>query len=51
MWAKRLLLCTVKALYRRQLHEFLKAMPAEVIAEALAASEKMTGPVIGFTQD
>jgi len=41
----------VKALYQHRLRGLVKALPAEVSAEILTASEKMTGPVRGFTQN
>jgi len=45
VWTERLLLRMVRALYRHRLQELVALAPAEMTAEILAASEKMTGPV------
>ena len=34
-----------------QLRRMVAALPAEITAEILAGSDKMTGPVRGFTQN
>ena len=51
VWTERLLLRMVKALYQHRLRGLVKALPAGVSAEILTASEKITGPVRGFTQN
>jgi hypothetical protein len=42
---ERLALKVVRWLYRRRLRELIAAVPADVGAEILAASENITGPV------
>jgi hypothetical protein len=44
-WTEALLLRLVRALYRRRLRELTGALPTEMRAEILAASEKIEGPV------
>jgi len=51
VWTERLLLRMVAALYRRRVRDIVANAPAELTAEVLAASEKMTGPVRGFTEN
>jgi hypothetical protein len=51
VWTERLQLQMVRALYRRRLRELVAVLPSEMTSEILAASEKMTGPVRGFTQN
>jgi hypothetical protein len=50
-WTERLLLRLVPALYSRRLRELVAVLPADIMGEILAASEKMTGPVRGFTEN
>ncbi len=42
---ERLILKVVRWLYRRRLRELIAAVPADIGAEILAASECITGPV------
>ncbi len=42
---ERLTLKVVRWLYRRRLRELIAAVPADIGAEILAASENITGPV------
>ncbi len=46
-WAMRL----ASAICRYRLRQLVAELPAEMTAEILAASEKMTGPVRGFTRN
>jgi len=48
---ERVVLWLALAICRSQLRWMVAAMPAEITAEILAASEKTTGPVRGFTQN
>ena len=50
MWTERLLRL-VRALYRLRLRGLVVALPSDIMGEILAASEKMTGPVRGFTNN
>ncbi len=42
---ERLTLKVVRWLYRRRLRELIAAVPADIGAEILAASENITGPI------
>jgi hypothetical protein len=44
-WTEALLLRLARALYRRRLRSLVAALPPEVSAEILAASERIEGPV------
>lgn len=48
-WTDRLLLRLVRALYSRRLRELVAVLPTDITGEILAASEKMTGVVRGFS--
>ena len=48
-WTERLLLRLVRALYTHRLRELVAGLPSDLTAEILAASERMTGAVRGFT--
>ena len=48
VWTERLLLRLVRALYQHRLRDIVALAPADMTAEILAASEKMTGPVRGL---
>lgn len=48
-WTERFLLRLVRRLYTHRLREMVATLPADVTAEILSASERMTGPVRGFT--
>jgi len=50
-WTEALLSRLVRALYRRRLRSLVAALPPEVSAEILAASEKLGGPVRGFGEN
>jgi hypothetical protein len=50
-WTEALLLRLVRALYRRRLRGLVAALPGEVSAEILAASEKIEGPVQEFGEN
>ncbi len=50
VWTERLLRM-VRALYRHRVRDMVANAPAEMTADVLAASEEMTGPVRGFTQN
>jgi len=50
-WTERLLLRMVRALYSRRLREMVGALPANVTAEILAGSDKMSGVVQGFSHN
>ena len=51
VWTEWLLLRLARALYSHRLRGLVAVLPADVTAEILAASEKMTGLVRGFTQN
>ncbi len=53
VWTERLLLRLVRALYTHRLRGLVAVLPAEVTAETLrvAASDKITGPVRGFSNN
>ncbi len=51
VWTERLLLRMVKALYQHRVKDIVAHAPAEMTAEVLAASDKMTGMVGEFTQN
>jgi hypothetical protein len=50
-WTERLLLRLVRALYTRRLRGLVAVLPSDITGEILAASEKMTGIVRGFTKN
>jgi hypothetical protein len=50
-WTEKFLLRIVRALYSHRLREMITVLSPEMTAEILAASEKMTGPIIGFTNN
>ena len=51
VWTERLLLRLVRALYSHRLDGLGAVLPADIMGEILAASEKMTGPVRAPTQN
>ena len=51
VWTEQLLLRQVRALYTHRLRGLVAIWPPELTAEILAASEKMTGVVRGFTNN
>ena len=51
VWTEKLLLRLVRSLYTHRLRGLVAALPAEVTAEILAASDKITGPVRGFSNN
>ena len=50
-WTERLLLRQVQTLYSHHLREMVQVMPSEITTEILAACEKMSGVVMGFSQN
>ena len=50
-WTERVLLRLVRALYTRRLRGLVAALPSDITGEILAASERMTRPVRGFTEN
>ena len=48
-WTKRLLLRLARALYSHRLRDLVAVLPSDLTGEILAASEKMTGVVRGFS--
>ena len=51
VWTEQLLLRQVRALYTHRLRGLVAIWPPELTAEILAASEKMSGVVMGFSQN
>ena len=51
VWTEQLLLRQVRALYTHRLRGLAAIWPPELTAEILAASEKMSGVVTGFSQN
>ena len=51
VWTEQLLLRLVRALYTHRLRGLMAVLPPEMTAEMLAASEKMSGVVTGFSQN
>ena len=51
VWPERLLPRLVKALYQHRLRDIVALAPADMTAEILVASEKMSGVVMGFSQN
>ena len=51
VWAERLLLRLTRALYSHRLRGLVAVLPADIMGEILAASEKIAGPVRGFTEN
>ena len=49
VWTEQLLLRLVRALYTRRLRGLVAILPPELTAEILAASEKTSGVVTGFS--
>ena len=49
VWTERLLLRLVRALYSHRLRDLAAVLPSDLTSEILAASEKMTGVVRGFS--
>ena len=45
-WTEWLLLRLVRTLYSRRLREVVRVMLSEITNEILAASDKMTGPIV-----
>jgi hypothetical protein len=50
-FVERLILQVVRLLYVNQLRRFVEALPPEVTAEILAASEKNNTPAKGFSKN
>ena len=48
VWTEQLLLRLVRALYTHRLRGLVAVLPPELTAEILAASERMSGVVMGF---
>ena len=51
VWTEQLLLRQVRALYTHRLRGLVAILPPEMTAEILAASEKMSGVVTGFSHN
>ena len=51
VWTEQLLLRLVRAFYTRRLRGLVAILPPELTAEILAASEKMSGVVTGFSHN
>ena len=51
VWTERLLLRLVRSLYTHRLRLLVAALPSEVTAEILAASDKIGGTVRGFSNN
>ena len=51
VWTEQLLLRQVRALYTHRLRGLVAIWPPELTAEILAASEKMSGVVTGFSRN
>ena len=51
VWTERLLLRLVRALYSHRLRGLVAVLPADLMGEILAASEKIAGPVREPTQN
>ncbi len=51
VWTERLLLRFVRTLYSHRLRELVGVLPSDIMGEILAASEKITGPVRGPSQN
>ena len=51
VWTEQLLLRQMRALYTHRLRGLVAIWPPELTAEILAASEKMSGVVTGFSQN
>jgi len=51
VWTEQLLLRQVRALYTHRLRRFVAILPPELTAEILAASEKTSGIVTGFSRN
>ena len=51
VWTERLLLRLVRALYSHRLRGLVAVLPADIMGEILAASEKIAGPVRGFGEN
>jgi hypothetical protein len=51
VWTEQLLLRQVRALYTHRLRRLVAIWPPELTAEILAASEKMSGVVTGFSRN
>ncbi len=50
-WTERLLLRQVQALHSHRLRGLVAVLPADIMGEILAASEKIAGSVRGPTQN
>jgi hypothetical protein len=50
-WTEQLLLRLVQALYTSKLRRLVAVLLANLTAQILSASEKMSGVVIGFSQN
>ena len=51
VWTEQLLLRLVRALYTHRLRGLVAIWPPELTAEILAANEKMSGVVTGFSRN
>ena len=51
VWTERLLLRLVRTLYSHRLRGLVAVLPADIMGEILAASEKIAGPVREPTQN
>ena len=51
VWTERLLLRLVRALYSHRLRELVAVLPSDIMGEILAASDKMSGVVQGFSSN
>ena len=51
VWTEQLLLRLVRALYTHRLRGLVAILPPKLTAEILAASEKMSGIVTGFSHN
>ena len=51
VWTEHVLLRLTRALYSHRLRGLVAALPSDMTAEILAASEKIAGPVRGPTQN
>jgi len=50
-WAEQFMLRMVRAHYLNRMRSLFAVMPSDMTAEILAASDKLTGLVRGFTQN